>query len=115
MSEALPISQVLIAVCLSGLIILATRILPFLIFSKGKVPLLVRFIEKYAPALIMAILFIYCLKDIDLSSVSHGIEYFIAIAAVVGLHLAFKNAMVSIFGGTAFFILLSRLLPLIFA
>lgn len=112
MNQPLNIYQVLLAVFLSGIIILTTRLLPFIIFSKKEVPLFVRFIERYAPSLIMAILFVYCLKDINFTGDSHGIEYLISIASVAALHLTFKNSMVSIFGGTAIFILLSRLLPL---
>ena len=38
-----------------------------------------------------------------------GAPQFIAIAATVGLHLWRRNSMVSIFGGTVLFMLLSRI------
>ena len=36
----------------------------------------------------------------------HGIPELLAVAAVVGLHLRKKNTLLSIFGGTAFYMLL---------
>lgn len=115
MNQSLPMNAVLIATVLSGLIILLTRTLPFLIFSKREPPAVIRFIEKYSPALIMTILFVYCLKDVNFTAAPFGIDYLICIAVVAVLHLTVKNSMVSIFGGTALYIILNHLMPLFIA
>lgn len=110
MNESLSISSVMIASVLSGLLIAATRFLPFVIFSKRKVPSIILFIEKYIPALIMAVLCIYCFKDVNFTTSPFGLPYIISVIVVVILHLTVKNSMVSIFGGTILFIILSRLM-----
>lgn len=110
MTQGLTLSQVLIASILSGIIIYATRLLPFIIFSKRKVPTIILFIEKYIPALIMAVLCTYCFKDVNFTTSPFGAPYIISVIAVVILHLTMKNSMVSIFGGTILFIILSRIM-----
>lgn len=82
---------------------------PFFIFSKREPPAGLKFVEKCLPPLIIATLIVYCLKDIDYASKPWGAPQFIAIAATVGLHLWRRNSMVSIFGGTVLFMLLSRI------
>ena len=46
----------------------AERLLPFLIFRKGSVPNLVRYLGNILPVAVMATLVIYCLRAVDLSS-----------------------------------------------
>ena len=81
-----------------------------MIFSKREPPAALRFVEKCLPPLIIATLIVYCLKDIDYAARPWGAPQFIAIAATVGLHLWKKNSMLSIFGGTILFIVLSKLM-----
>ena len=49
---------------------------------------------------------VYCLKNVSLIAAPHGIPELLAIAAVVGLHLWKKNTLLSIFGGTAIYMIL---------
>jgi len=93
-----------------ALIILATRALPFILFSKHKPPKLIRFIERFIPPMIMAILVVYCFKDIPALPPSSLATNLAAAALVVILHLWKKNAMLSIFVGTVFFMTLSYLM-----
>ncbi len=46
----------------------AERLLPFLIFRKGSVPNLVRYLGNILPVAVMATLVIYCLRAVDFSS-----------------------------------------------
>lgn len=110
MNASLTVTQALIASAISGLVILATRVLPFALFSRREVPSFIRFVEKYIPALIMAVLFVYCFKDVNFVSAPFGLPEIISVALVVVLHLCFKNSMVSIFGGTILFLILSRIM-----
>ena len=96
----------LVAVPLMGLVILGTRAFPFLLFSRRDPPAFIRFVERFIPPMVMAVLVVYCLKDIRWSVWPSGIRELAAIALVVILHLWKKNAMLSIFGGTAFFMIL---------
>lgn len=101
---------VALTIILTSIIVLFYRAAPFLIFSKREPPAVLRFIENFIPPLIMAALIVYCLKDLDFASRPYGAPQFLAIAATVLLHLWKKNSMLSIFGGTFIFMLLSRVL-----
>ncbi len=104
------LTDVLIAVPLMALTILATRALPFVLFSRRDPPAVIRFIEKYIPPMVMAVLVVYCLKDIRWTVRPSGIRELLSLALVVALHLWKKNAMLSIFGGTALYMLLMYLI-----
>ncbi len=102
----LTVDRALAAVAAFSLVILATRAFPFLLFSRREPPAVLRFIERFIPSAVMAILVVYCLKDIAWAAWPSGARELAGIAAVVVLHLWKKNAMLSIFGGTAFYMLL---------
>ena len=59
--------------------------------------------------MVMAILVVYCLKDIQWGIWPSGLREIAAIALVTALHLWKKNAMLSIFGGTAFYMILQAI------
>ena len=86
------------------------RFLPFLVFPGGrKRPQIIAYLGTVLPYSVMAMLVIYCLKNVSLIAAPHGIPELLAIAAVVGLHLWKKNTLLSIFGGTAFYMVLVQL------
>jgi branched-subunit amino acid transport protein AzlD len=100
------VQNALIAVPLLALVILATRAFPFVLFSRRDPPKAIRFVERFIPPMVMAVLVVYCLKDIPWDVWPSGIRELAALALVVVLHLWKKNAMLSIFGGTAFYMVL---------
>lgn len=105
----IPLHNALIAIAFFTLIILATRAFPFLLFARRNPPRALRFVEKYIPPMVMAILVVYCLKDIQWGIWPSGLREIAAIALVTALHLWKKNAMLSIFGGTAFYMILQAI------
>lgn len=106
----LTLIQALIGTFISAVILYALRAFPFVLFSKREPPQIIRFIEKYIPPMVMAVLVIYCLKDINLLSRPFGLPELIALAFTVIIHLWKNNSMVSIFGGTILFMILSRVM-----
>jgi branched-subunit amino acid transport protein AzlD len=98
-----------IATVLMGLVILATRAFPFILFSRRDPPAILKFVERFIPPMVMAVLVVYCLKDIRWTVWPSGLRELAALAVVCGLHLFKKNAMLSIFGGTAFYMILISL------
>lgn len=97
-----------IGICIGGTMI--TRFLPFIIFSENKpVPAYVEYLGKALPAAIFAMLVIYCLKDVSLLKIPHGLPEAAAIAATVGLHLWKRQMLISIAGGTVCYMLLVQL------
>jgi branched-subunit amino acid transport protein AzlD len=100
--------MITIGLCVLGT--MATRFLPFLIFSeKRTTPAFVRYIGKYLPSAVFGMLIIYCLKDVSLVSGTHGIPELIAIIATIALHKWKRQMLISIAGGTACYMLLLHL------
>lgn len=110
MNTAISLNAALIATAVSALIIFATRAFPFVVFSKREPPRILRFIEKYIPPMIMAILLVYCLKDVQFTAAASFVPSLAALAVTVVLHLWRHNPMVSIFGGTILYMVLIRIL-----
>lgn len=105
----LPLSAAFVATVLTAAVIFLLRAFPFLLFSKKDPPPFLRFIEKYIPSMIMAVLIVYCLKDVRVTVAPFGIASFVGIAVTAVLHLWRNNAMISIFGGTVVYMLLRLL------
>lgn len=83
-----------------------TRFLPFLIFTEGKEPPeFIQYLGKVLPYAVIGLLVIYCLKDVP-GSGTYGIPEFLAIAFIVLLHRWKKSILLSIGGGTVFYMLL---------
>lgn len=83
-----------------------TRYLPFVLFSGSRTPEVVRYLGRYLPPASVAMLVVYCFKDISLASPPHGAPEATATAATVALHLAFRRPLVSIAAGTAIYMIL---------
>ena len=62
------------------------------------------------PAAIIGMLVVYCLKDVSLATVPHGLPELIAAAATVALQCWRRNSLVSILGGTAAYMVLVHIL-----
>ncbi len=90
-----------------GLATLFTRALPFLVFSKKEPPKWLLSGAKLIPGAVMITL---VLTSIPLS-LELGTErlQWIGAGIVVSLHLIFKHPLISIFGGTALYMLLLQL------
>lgn len=106
---SLTLNNALLATLIAALVIFATRLFPFALFSKREPPSILRFIEKYIPPMIMAILLIYCLKDVNFTARPFGLPQLIALIVTVASYLWKGNSMVSIFGGTIVFMLLQKM------
>ena len=93
-----------------GMVILGTaitRFLPFLIFPAGKeTPKYIRYLGSVLPPAVFGMLVIYCLKDVSIFAGSRGVPELLAIALVIGLHLWKRQMLLSIAGGTIFYMAL---------
>lgn len=85
----------------------ATRVAPFLLFNGSKpIPPIIRYLGSTLPPAVIALLVVYCLKNVSLFTGSHGLPELISIALVVLLHLWKRQMLLSIAGGTACYMLL---------
>ncbi|MCH5313331.1 MAG: AzlD domain-containing protein [Helicobacter sp.] len=92
-------------VALIGLNTLLSRCLPFLIFAKST-PAYIIFLGKVLPSAIIAMLIVYCLKDMDLSQSPYGLNEIISVCVVTFVHLCLKIPAVSIICGTICYVML---------
>ena len=99
-------SAILVAVMSAVTVLL--RALPFLVFRK-KVPAYVTYLGRVLPPAIIGMLVIYCLKDTTVTAAPFGAPELIAGALVVILQAWKRNALLSILGGTAVYMLLIQL------
>ncbi len=89
---------------------LLMRFLPFMAFPENRpTPEFVKYLGKYLPAAVFALLIVYALKDVSILSGSHGIPELIAILVTAALHLWKKQMIISISGGTICYMLLVQL------
>ena len=88
------IHKILLIVVMT-LVTMLTRFLPFLLLGGGKeTPPVVSYLGKVLPYAIMGMLVVYCLK---------GVSF------LAGLHVWKRNTLLSIAGGTVFYMILVQL------
>ena len=93
-----------------GVIALVTallRFLPFFVFSDRRpVPKLIAYLGAVLPYSVMAMLVVYCLKDVSFAAPSGWLPSGICVLVTVALHVWKRNTLLSIVGSTACYILL---------
>lgn len=98
--------ELILAVLIMAVVTFLTRLLPFLLFQRRDPPGIVLFAQRYIPPMVMLILVISALKGISWLRPPYGIPEILSAAAVSGLHLWKRNALISIFSGTALYMVL---------
>lgn len=94
-------------IVLVALTTFATRVIPFLVFPKGKeIPKTIQYLGKVLTPAIIGMLVIYCLKSTTLLSAPYGIPELISVAVVAVLHIWKRNNLLSIGVGTVLYMVL---------
>lgn len=84
-----------------------TRLAPFALFGRGgQPPRVVTYLGQVLPPAVIAMLIIYCVRNIDLFAGSHGLPELLCVAVVAILHVWKGNNLLSIFGGTILYMVL---------
>lgn len=100
----------LVIILVMGIVTLATRLAPVLIFGRGeKIPDYIVYLGKVVPYTAMGLLIVYCLKDVSLTEFPYALPECIALAIVSGTYLWKKNTIFSVVVGTAVYMLLTQL------
>ena len=103
--------QIGVTVALVALTTAAIRFAPFLLFPNGKkVPDFVQWLGKQLPRAVMAMLVIYCLKDVSYSQAADWIPALVGVAVTAAVHVWKKQMILSISAGTIIYMVLLRLL-----
>ncbi|MGI6508377.1 MAG: branched-chain amino acid transporter permease [Saccharofermentanales bacterium] len=96
---------ILIAVIAAGTA--ATRFLPFILFPAGrKKPRWLLRLSNVLPSAAIAMLVVYCLKDVYFTKPQGFLPELISLAVVVLLHLWKRQSLLSIGGGTICYMIL---------
>ncbi len=84
------------------------RAFPFLILNKKNkaVEKYMMYLGKVLPPAVIGILIIFCLKDTSILNSPHGIPEILLLPIVVLLHVWKRNSLISILGGTVFYMYL---------
>lgn len=104
------LTQQIITIALCALGTMVTRYLPFIVFSSKKpTPLFVQYLGRALPSAIFAMLVVYCLKDVSVLRGTHGLPELLAIVVTIALHLWKRQMLLSIAGGTVFYMMLVQM------
>ena len=88
----------------------ATRVVPFLIFPKGKeIPPIIQYLGKVLTPAVIGMLVVYCLKNTTIIQAPHGIPEAIAVAVTALLHVWKRNNLLSIGCGTVLYMVLIQM------
>ena len=105
------LTQQLITIAMIVLGTALTRYLPFMLFPAGKqTPPYVRYLGKVLPSVVFGLLVIYCLRNVNVLGGTYGIPELLAITLVIVLHLWKRQMLLSIAGGTIFYMILVQTL-----
>lgn len=98
---------VTIAICVIATML--TRFLPFMIFSSDKpTPKYIKFLGQALPPAVFGMLIVYCLRNTEILTGAHGLPELASILLITILHIWKKNMLLSIFAGTACYMLLTH-------
>lgn len=98
--------SLLIVLVIAGVTVF-TRYAPFLLFSRsGQVPRMVTYLGAIMPAAVIAMLIIYCIRSTDFIHWPYGAPELLAVGATAALHWIGRNTLLSIAGGTVFYMVL---------
>lgn len=101
----------LLVIMVAALVTVLLRFLPFIIFSgKRSAPDFIQYLGTVLPYSIMAMLVVYCLKDISFITLPELLSSIISVVIVIFFHLWKRNTLLSIAGGTACYMILIRIL-----
>ena len=95
-----------IGLCVAGTYL--TRALPFSIFKESReTPKYIKYLGNALPSAIFAMLVVYCIKDVDfIFDDNHGLPEILSIIVTVILHLKWRQMLISIAGGTIFYMVI---------
>jgi len=108
--SAAPLPYVLGAILAMAAVTVMCRATPFLFFMKRKPPAVVDYLQKYIPPMIMTALVINSYKGLSFAARPYGIPEIASGLAVALLHLWRRNTLLSIFSGTALYMVLIRVM-----
>ena len=103
----LSVGMSLLIILAVALTTFATRVVPFLIFPKGKeIPDVVQYLGRVLTPAVICMLVVYCLKTTPVLSAPYGIPEAAAVLVTAALHVWKRNNLLSIGAGTVLYMFL---------
>ena len=99
----------LIVIALCACIVFFERSLPWLIFGRKKMPTVVKKLGDLLPSAMMVILVVYSLKGLTNTSFHEGFSLIFASLFTAVFHYYKRNQILSVFMGTAVYMILYNL------
>ena len=95
-----------VTIAVAAAVTILIRFAPFVLLRGRKTPEIVTYFGRVLPYATMAMLVVFCLKDVRVTAAPHGLPELIAGAVVIGLHAWKKNTLLSIIAGTVCYMFL---------
>ncbi|RSX54112.1 branched-chain amino acid permease [Bifidobacterium goeldii] len=103
----MPLWQAVVTIAVVAIGTIITRFLPFIVFPESKKPpRFVEYLGNVLPYAMTGLLVVYSLKDVSVTSGTHGLPEAIAMVAIIALHMWKRNMLLSIAGGTILYMVL---------
>lgn len=103
-------TRIIMTILLAAVITFCLRALPFLAFQgERKMPAKLKCLGEMLPSSIMAVLIVYCFKDVASDMAGVGIPKFLALAVVFASYKWKHNVFLSIVAGTGAYMILVNL------
>lgn len=97
-------------VAVAALVTALLRFLPFIVLRGKETPPFITYLGQVLPYAIMAMLVVYCLKDVSITAAPYRVPEAAATLVVVLLHVWKRNTLLSIVGGTAVYMMLIHMI-----
>ena len=102
----LSVGMSLLIILAVALTTFATRVVPFLIFPRGKEIPDVQYLGRVLTPAVIGMLVVYCLKTTPVLSAPYGIPEAAAVLVTAALHVWKRNNLLSIGAGTVLYMFL---------
>lgn len=100
----------LCAIAVMAVVTALLRFLPFFVMGNKKTPEYVQYLGRVLPYAVMAMLVVYCLKDIKLTAYPFGFCELVSVLIVALCHVWKRNTLLSIITGTICYMVLIRII-----
>ncbi|WP_027400117.1 branched-chain amino acid transporter permease [Anaerovorax odorimutans] len=105
--ESSSIIYSIVIIILIAVLTFGARLFPYLAFSRGgETPKVITYLGNVLPPAVMAMLIIYCLKNISLIKAPFGSPELVSILVVMVLYKITKNNLLAMVGGTILYMVL---------